>query len=270
MKMIEPIHRLWLRASRWIQPLPIKPMPNKETFVPFPPDWGDDSLSEYMGFAISNAHTTFANKKLEYERLACIDQNFLSIRNNLTNSKDESARIFMIRAHSGYRVACQLVMSGQIAESFPVMRVCIEYSLYALHIRKQPHTLNIWINRDKDDASKEAMVREFTIKNVRSTLEAEDLKLSTIVHTLYERSIGFGGHPNPLAVGSSIISTEADEERKYEVKYLHDDDSRALDHGIKTTAQIGLASLCIFRNIFPEHFEILGINSAITKLRQKL
>ena len=51
--------------------------------------------------------------------------------------------------------------------------------------------------------------------------------------------------------------------------YLHGD-SLSLDHGLKTTAQAGLGSLCLFQHIFLERFRILGIQDMIDQLRREL
>ena len=237
--------------------------------LPPPPSWGDDTLSNYISHTLDQAFATFTHKKDLYARLACIDHTLLTVCSNLINPKNELAGVLMMRAHSGYRAACQLAINTQISESFPVMRVCVEYSLYALHIDKNPHTLEIFTRRNKDAASKQAFLSEFRMKAMRSTLKNTDKTLFEIVETLYCRCIDFGAHPNPLAIGSSLRSTKTDEEQKIEVKYLHGD-SLAIGHSMDTIAKIGLASLCIFRNIFPERFEILGINVSVTKLRQEL
>ena len=157
-----------------IQSRPIKPAPNKETSVLFPPGWGDDALSEHMGKAIHNTRSTFLRIKSQYERLACIDRSFLTICENLSNLSNQSvpwpSLLLMVRTHSGYRAACQLRISGQITESVPILRACLEYSLYALHISKNKVALEVWLNRDKDDASKTAMLRKFKMKKLQSTL----------------------------------------------------------------------------------------------------
>ena len=113
-------------------------MPNRETIRTLPPRWADDSLSESMGNAFSHTLAAFVKKKTEYAHLVGIDDAFITACKNLSNPQDVLAAIFLMRTHSGFRAACQLAMNGQIAESFPILRVCLEHSLYALLINKTP------------------------------------------------------------------------------------------------------------------------------------
>ena len=141
----------------WVfQFLKAKPMPDKDPLTQPPPlNWGDDILSEFINSTLNNVFTTFVNSKSLYLFLADVDRIFFTACDNLKNvnpvtahqkstnihhttAKMIAVRTLMVRAHSGYRAACQLAMQGQIAESFPVLRVCLEYSLYALHIEKKP------------------------------------------------------------------------------------------------------------------------------------
>ena len=48
--------------------------------------------------------------------------------------------------------------------------------------------------------------------------------------------------------------------------YLHGDDD-ALLMGLKSTAQVGAASLHIFQHVFRERFMILGVRGMLEKLR---
>ena len=111
--------------------------------------------------------------------------------------------------------------------------------------------------------------REFTVRNVKNTLAATDNRLSQIIDDLYERTIDFGAHPNERAITGSMTMTHDDGRTEIQQIYLHGD-SLALDHGIKTTAQIGLGSLFMFQNIFPERFQILGISAEIDQLQRVL
>ena len=114
-----------------------------------------------------------------------------------------------------------------------------------------------------------AVKREFTIRNVKDTLQEVDQRLFDIVEELYARTIDFGGHPNERALTQSLSVRKYKGRTKFEVSYLLGD-SLFLDHSMKTVAQIGLGSLCVFRHIFEERFEILGINHEINELRQTL
>ena len=159
------------------------------------------------------------------------------------------------------------VEGGSIAESFPVLRTCLEYSLYALHISRNPTLGEAWLKRHDDEETLKTVKQDFTIRKVIDTLKDEDQKLGIIVEDLYRRAIDFGGHPNERAITQNMTMTHDDGRTEIQQIYLHDD-SIALDHGMKSVAQVGLSSLCIFRNIFPERFKNLGISAAIDELQE--
>ncbi len=244
-------------------------MAEQETKRPLPPNWADDSLTGFIEQAFGNTLATFVNKPAEFELLCRLDQAFFRIASNLHEPQDLIAALFLMRSHSAYRAACRMAMSGQITESFPVLRSYLESSLYAIHINQNPDLGEIWIRRHDDEESMRTVKREFTVRNVKNTLAATDNRLSQIIDDLYERTIDFGAHPNERAITGSMTMTHDDGCTEIQQIYLHGD-SLALDHGIKTTAQIGLGSLSIFQNIFPERFQILGISAEIDQLQRVL
>jgi hypothetical protein len=240
-------------------------MSDQETSMPLPPYWGDDSLSFFIDQAFKNALATFVRKQAGTALLIEIDENFMNIAKNLLNSGDALGAIFLLRSHSAFRAACRLAMSGQTSDAFPSMRACLEYALYALHANLNPSEGETWIRRHDDEESLKAVRREFTYSNVIGTLNSVDKKLCSIVKGLYERTIDFGAHPNERALTSSMMMKKGKDNIEIQQIYLHGD-SLALDHGLKTTAQVGLGSLCVFQFIFKERFAILGIDQAIDQL----
>ena len=243
-----------------------------------PQGWGDDALSKHMGFAISNAHATFASIKPQYESLACVDLIFLTICSSFENDNELLTMqalwpvAFMARAHSGYRAACQLAMSGQITESIPVLRTCFEYSLYALHISKHKTAMEVWSKQcyDNTSTSKQSISRVFTMRALKSTLEATDPKLLPHVDKLYQLTINFGGHPNPAAIASNLIPAKNNNEQHQINLALIHDDPQTIEIGMELAANVGLICLLIFEHIFPEPFKGLEINTTLDEIKQNL
>lgn len=234
-----------------------------------PPYWGDESLSAFVDQAFKNVLATFVGKKPGFGLLVRIDQSFLKIGENLLNPPDLFGGLLLLRSHSAFRAACRLAMSGQIPEAFPVLRTCLEYSLYALHINRKPELGELWLRRHDDKDLMRAVRREFTHSNVMSTLRERDQDLSRIIEDLYERTIDFGGHPNERAITGSMILKRKKDRIELQQIYLHGD-SLSLDYALKSTAQVGLGSLCVFRHIFRERFDILGVSDVIGELRRCL
>ncbi len=179
-------------------------MSNFETTLPLPPYWGDDQLSESFTDAFNNSLATFVRKRPQFETLLRVDKAFHKIVENLSNPSDFLASFLLVRAHSAYRASARLACSGQVAETFPVLRSCIEYALYALHINVNPELGKVWIRRHDDGPSLKRCRREFMHVNVVNALQTKDSRLHEKIVQLYVRTIEFGAHPNEREVSSGM------------------------------------------------------------------
>ena len=201
--------------------------------------------------------------------LVAVDQSFAKIAENLTNPPDFLAAFMLIRSHTGFRGACRMAASGQVPETFPLLRSCIEYALYALHINAKPALGEVWMRRHDNEETLRACRTSFKHASVIDTLKRRDAKLHKTIALLYERTIDFGGHPNERAMTGNVRLTESKDGSTFSTAYLHGD-ALSLDHAIKTTAQIGLGSLITFEHIFKGRFRLLGIDIELQKLRSVL
>lgn len=244
-------------------------MSKRKTEIPLPPRWADDSLSEFIHAAFNNSIATFVHKKNAFDLLMNIDEEFRKIGENLDNIGEPLAPTLLHRSHSAFLASCRLSMSGQAVETFPLLRSCLEYSLYALHINENPDLAEIWIRRHENPESLREVKRSFQHVQVMKTLLNCNAELHSDLSRLYERTIDFGGHPNERGVSSSTTMKKDGDEIVTRNQFLHGD-SPALDHAIKTTAQIGLGSLMVFRLIFREQFDQLGISDTIDSLGREL
>lgn len=244
-------------------------MARHETTMHIPPRWGDDTLSSFLNQAFQNTLATFVRKRPGFELLVRIDGHFMRIGENLVNPPDLLGATLLLRSHSAFRAACRLATSGQASDTFPVLRACLEYALYSLHINTHQPLGEVWMRRHDNDDAKRRVRRDFQHVTVMETLRTRDGTLYPTIEQLYERAVDFGAHPNERAITGSMTLEEQSDRVVFAQIYLHGD-SLSLDHVIKTTAQIGLGSLCIFRHIFRERFEILGLRDVIDQLRREL
>jgi len=233
-----------------------------------PPGWGTDGLSAFLKMAGSNQASTFALKKPEYKLLSDIDDAFCRIGNNLVNPKSILGANMLFRSHAAYRGSCGLCMSGQVAETFVLLRSCLEYAAYGLHIFKNPALGETWLNRNEDAASLKAVRRAFRAIDVQKTVAGAEARLGEVYEQLYERSINFGAHPNVLGVTASMTMQRDTDQTQLQHLYLHDDDL-TLAMGLKSTAQVGATSLHIFQYVFQERFMLLGVRELLMELRKQ-
>ena len=111
-------------------------------------------------------------------------------------------------------------------------------------------------------AQKEA----FKIRAIRAAIGRYDTKLAAIFDENYQRSIDFGGHPNPHASFAAAVLDERETETSMMVLAISNDPT-IIAHALKSTAQVGLTALCILQHIFKEKFELLGIRQEIDALK---
>lgn len=234
-----------------------------------PPNWNSDKLSRFIHLAMHNSVATFNNKKDEYETLKNINDCFEIIKDDFKNTTNIFEALLLMRSHSSYYAACRLAMSGQVPETFVMLRNGLENALYALHIKRNQKAGDIWLKRHDNEKSLKATRNEFTYKKIITTLEKTDRSLFATAKVLYETSIDSGAHPNEQAITSSLTVNISDDKIDLKQVYLTVEDLQIV-RGLKSTAQVGLCSLYIFRHIFKEQFDIMGITSIMDRYRSKL
>jgi hypothetical protein len=244
-------------------------MSQSENKIPLPPGWAEDHLSEFLQASFKHILASFVHKKRKFNLLLKVDEVYRGLGGNLDNFEDPFAPTFLHRSHSSFIASCRLSMSGQVAETFPQLRTCLEYALYALHMNKNPSLSKVWVRRHMNKESRKESRQSFSHGNVMNTLLVCDATLHKNLSSLYERTIDYGGHPNERAVASSHQWRQEGDTKFIRNQLLHGD-SAALDHALITSAQIGLGSLLVFELIFNERFDILNLRETIEYLKSVL
>ena len=236
----------------------------------FPDSWTNDSLSEYTDTAINNIAATYANNKTEYPLISKVDSIYLDIAQGLNNPGGRVVEsILLFRSHASFRASAMLAMCGMCPETFVQLRNCLENALYSLHIYKNKGYDEIWLNRHTDEDSLKAVKNKFKMFDVKKTLEKTDPLNYKVSSQLYDRTIDFGAHPNEMASTSSLTIEKNKGDIKFEQSYLTGGTMQQ-QHAMKSTAQVGVCSLYVFREIFKNRFDILGLTAKMDKLRDVL
>lgn len=191
-----------------------------EKLEKYPPNWTDDNLSEFLEKAYRNTLISYSNLKYHYSLLQKINNSYKKISNNLNDTEDFNVAGFLIRSHSLYLGAIRLGLSGQLSESYLLLRACLENALYGIHIKHNPGLFETWIKRDDSEENKKMVRNEFTKNKMLGTLKSEDNKLSNNIDLLYERTITLGAHPNEKSI-ITMMNIKEDELRiNYHYDYL--------------------------------------------------
>lgn len=235
-----------------------------------PLGWGDDKLSEFLEAVRRQQFATFANNVGGfYPVVQHVDACFVKITENLTHPENLLSAVLLVRSHSAYRAACSTSMGTQLPETFVLLRSCLEYAGYGLHVNVNPRLGEIWVRRHDNAAALRAMKKAFQGVEVEETIVATDAALGRVYSELYDRTIDFGGHPNLRGVVTNTLFQELPDKRQAQPIYLHGDES-TVAHALKTTAQVGLCSLHLFQHVFPERFLLLQLREQLIELRKGL
>lgn len=224
-----------------------------------PPGWGRDNLSQFIEVARRNTFATFVQARPVWDRLDTIDTLFRRAIEAMNNSRAWFAGFFLLRAHASYLGAVRLSTSTQFAETYMVLRGCLENALYGLFVHENLTLGPVWLRRHEDKTSKQKVRAEFRIGRMFSLVKTKDRTTGTAARSLYERTIDYGAHPNERALTSVLRQTENADSIRFDVDYLSST-PEPLALCLQTTAQVGVCSLRIFRLVIPERFTILGLS----------
>lgn len=234
-----------------------------------PPNWSSNEITRFLDASRTNEFATFANLPREVGRLIEIDRAFRQTIRAFDNSKNWFPGLFILRTHSNLLGACRLTWSGQLPESYALLRSALENALYGLYLSKNPSSQKTWLHREDSAHSKKKVKDEFKIGSL--------LKLATqvapgegkVARALYDRTIDLGAHPNELALMQTLKLARQPTHVQFSVSYLQGI-GQPLQCALKTAAQVGVCTLSLFERILPERFAILGINQDLARLKQDI
>src|SRR4029450_1157084 len=152
-----------------------------------PGGWGGDEITVFIDTARLNSFATYANFHPEYGKVAEMDVLFRKLVGYLLNTKDWFAAFFLLRAHSAFLAGAHLAMSGQAAETYASLRLCLENGLYGLYLSRNPGSRETWLRRHDSEEAKQRVRGEFTIRNLFNTLLGLDSNEAAVANQLYER-----------------------------------------------------------------------------------
>lgn len=235
-----------------------------------PPDWGHDTLTSFIDEARANTYATFHNLKAEYNRLAQVEAALRLATENLSYTKDWFVAFFLMRAHGCFLGAGRLALSGQATETYACLRAALENALYGFYLSRNPVSRETWLRRHENDAARQAVRDEFTIRRLLDTIKAADAQEGNVAQTLYNETIDYGAHPNERALIQAFKMEKGEGRIEFKVGYLVRGDSPASLLALKRAAQVGVSVLSVFRLVYRERFDILGLSDTIRRLKQAL
>jgi hypothetical protein len=239
------------------------------TYYELPPGWGDDQITKFINAARANSHATFFQLRPIFQLLVRVDSAFRTLLANLDHTEHWFTSFFALRAHSNFLAATRLAISCQIPETYLPLRSSLENALYGFRIFNDHSLAETWLRRHDSKGQKNKMREAFRPKHLFRNLSAENLKVANTTQLLYERCIDYGGHPNKRALAQMLKMTREGKTVRFDMEYLSAD-SLQLRLALRTTAQVGLCVLGIFRLVYKERFDLVGLTEVVDQLRKGL
>lgn len=238
-----------------------------ENTLPLPPGWGRDALSDFIETARHNTIATFANLRPQYDALMQIDTIYREMIADLSQNPELVSGLLLFRSHSSFLGAVRLSLSGQVGEAYMVLRGCLESALYGFYVAGDTRRQNVWLNRHVDDASRRLVKSQFTICRMMDQLRLTDPKTCEVAQALYERTIDYGAHPNERAVTAQVKVETQGLGAKFTARYFVCNEPLHLAC-LRSTTQVGICCLDIFRIVFGDRYRVLGIDQRLDRLRK--
>jgi hypothetical protein len=201
-----------------------------------------------------------------YDVIERIDRCFVRAGKNLINPKPPMTGNLVLRCQYAFKTAAGLALAGQVPEAFVMQRSVLEYAGYCLTIYEKPELEGVFVLRHLGPDEMKEQGDAFKIGVVKEVVLRFEPTLANIFDENYQRSIDFGGHPNPHASFSAAVLDESDGEKSVTVLAISDD-RKIIKFVLKGTAQVGLTALCVLQHVFREKFEVLGIRQEMDALK---
>jgi hypothetical protein len=234
---------------------------------PPPPNWGKDNLSILFTSFFGNIYATFHNCPDYYSIIREVADLFELISKNMCSGRSFTP-LLLPKAYGSFVAASALSSGGFISEAHAVARTCLECAMRSLYICGRS-LAEEYITKHDNEAAAKMFRKKFRQKEISAYLSKEYPHIAPFACELYETTLTFGGHPDPNAV---LVTTQiSDSDDNIELQCQLITDNRDLILGtVKTVARVGVCSLDMFRELFIERFDILGITERIARLKRQL
>jgi hypothetical protein len=227
----------------------------------------DHSLHIFLTVVHANQKANRINFPKWYELTERIDDCFVRAGTNLINPKPVMTGNLLLRCQYAFKTAAGMALAGQVIEVFVMLRSVLEYAGYCLTIFETPALEGVFLGRHTGVKEMKAQKEAFKINAVRAAIGRYDPKLAAIFDENYQRSVDFGGHPNPHASFAAVVLDERGSETGMTVLAISND-PKIIVHALKSAAQVGLTALCILQHAFKAKFELLSIRQEIEALKK--
>ena len=230
--------------------------------------WGKDKLTQEIEAAFCNIGVSFINLKPYFELLQKADEIFADACELMSWKKLDSfiTHSLFCRARGCFFGAVRLSCSGQLTETWILLRALIENSLYGFYIFGNLERAEIWVNRHKSEDSRNNCRDTFAVGKIFRELGERSAGIAQEAHDFYNRSIDWGGHPNERSLFPNIELRQGDS--GYALRFVNPEPGLIRATIIATIISASL-TFRIFALLFPKVFEHPNLNIKTQNLKQQ-
>lgn len=231
-----------------------------------PQGWGQDEITKFLDSVRGNSFATYEQLNPQFQKLIAIDGAYRTLQENLAHTREWFSGFFLLRAHSNLLAAISLASGGQFPESFAVLRSGLESGLYGLYLYRHPELRRPWLERHDSEEHKKIVRNEFKIGSMLDLLRSLDRSEGEVAQKLYDRTIDFGAHPNERALMGSLGIHEDPGNVHFTVNYAGGELIQ-FKASLKTIAQVGVCVLGMFKLVYRERYDLVGLSDTLRELR---
>ena len=237
-----------------------------------PPGWGLEPLTDFLQSSTRNAWATYMQPETSElvrhaQRIDAVFQEAIDLMSG--PNADFVEALMLVNACCAFRTAVQLAMETKSSETFPVIRTCLEYSMLAVHMHRNPQLVETWLRRGESLEHRKAVRRHFQTSAMLDTLTMSHNAIGERVSNLYELSIDFGAHPNEQALfGRLSIDHLPNGDVRFQTMMLGN--VATVPAILKSALQAGVTALECFWLIYRERFDLMHTTDPIEALKQGL
>jgi hypothetical protein len=174
-----------------------------------PRGWGNDRLSAFLRQAEQNKWAVYERHQSLWQASVEIDLLYQQVFEALAYPSNQMSVALFARSVPPWRQSLGMAMSGAYMEAYALLRLALEFSIYAAFLELTPDKIKTWANRDDDLECLKQVRNTFKIKEMTEMIgELLGQKLSAEMRELYDKAITFGAHPNVagVLVSSAVIT----------------------------------------------------------------
>lgn len=231
--------------------------------------WGKDILTHTIEDAFCNVGVSFLKLKPYFESLIKAEEIFKDVGGALSyKTLDGLISISLFgRANGCFFGAVRLSSSGQITETWAILRACLENSLYAFYIAGNPERAKIWAERHNSEEHKKKCKKVFVIGNMWKALKAKSRSIEKEARDCYDNTIDWGAHPNERSLFSNLEMKKVGS--GYNLNIFNIDEA-FMRHTICAVLSTVSLVFKIFALIYPDEFKQPNLVVKINNLNKQI